>query len=293
MTSPQSIMPRAEVPLNLYRVSSPGTARVVSNDRLTPPGHDDVRHIVLDLSEIDYRYVEGQSLGVLPPGLDDRGKPHKLRLYSIASACRGDDGQGRSASLCVKRLVYNDPVTGQERRGVASNYLCDLQPGDPVAVAGPSGKTFLMPDDPAANLILIATGTGIAPFRAFLRRIAQDRPAWTGAIWLIFGVRAEAECLYRAELETVPGVRLAYAFSREQQRPDGGRMYVQHRLAEHLDDLWPLIGQDQTHLYVCGLKGMEDGIVAALEARAHAEGLSWPTLQETLKKRGRFLIETY
>lgn len=293
MRSLQPIMPRAQVPLNLYRVSSPGTARVVSNVRLTPPGHDDVRHIVLDLSEIDYRYVEGQSLGVLPPGLDNRGRPHKLRLYSIASACQGDDGQGRSASLCVKRVVYNDPVTGEERRGVASNYICDLKPGDSVAVTGPSGKILLLPDDPAANLILIATGTGIAPFRAFLRRIARERSSWTGVIWLIFGVRTEAECLYRAELESIPDLRLTYAFSREQKRPDGGRVYVQHRVDEHLDDLWPMLDQDQTHLYMCGLKGMEGGIVDSFKARAQAEGCSWPALHERLKKSGRFMIETY
>src|SRR3954471_7701304 len=64
----QNVMSRGEVPLNLYRVSAPGIARVVSNERLTPPGHDDVRHVVLDLDGLDYRYLEGQSLGVLAPG---------------------------------------------------------------------------------------------------------------------------------------------------------------------------------------------------------------------------------
>src|SRR5690606_10389710 len=97
------------VPLNPYRASSHGTARVVSNVRLTPPTHDDVRHIVLDLDGLDYRYLEGQSLGVLPPGTDAKGHPNKLRLYSIASTRLGDDGRGCSASLCVKRVIYHDP----------------------------------------------------------------------------------------------------------------------------------------------------------------------------------------
>src|SRR5690242_6366020 len=115
---------REEIPLNLYRASSPGIARVLANERTTPRGCDDVRHVVLDLSGLDYRYREGQSLGVLPPGDDPRGHAYKLRLYSIASPRLGDDGRGTTASLCVKRVVYPDPVTHEEHHGVASNYLC-------------------------------------------------------------------------------------------------------------------------------------------------------------------------
>src|SRR5260370_877791 len=141
---------REGIPFNLYRVSSPGVARVLSNRRLTPPGCDDVRHLVLDLSGLEYRFLEGQSLGVLAPGVDERGRPHKLRLYSIASTRTGDDGRGTTASLCVKRVIYKAPVTGAERRGIASNSLCDLEPGDQVVVTGPAGKSFLLPDDPGS-----------------------------------------------------------------------------------------------------------------------------------------------
>src|SRR2546430_1016703 len=105
---------REEIPFSLYRVSAPGIARVVLNERLTPPGHDEVRHLVLDLDGLDYCYLEGQSLGILVPGTDARGRAHKLRLYSIASTRLGDDGQGRTAALCVKRVLYHDPATGQE-----------------------------------------------------------------------------------------------------------------------------------------------------------------------------------
>jgi ferredoxin--NADP+ reductase len=288
---------RGEVPLNLYRVSSPGIARVVSNERLTPPDHDDVRHIVLDLDGLDYGYLEGQSLGVLAPGTDAQGRAHKLRLYSIASTRLGDDGQGRTASLCVKRVIYQDPATGQERRGVASNYLCDLEPGATVAVTGPAGKTFLMPEEPASNLILVATGTGIAPFRAFLRRIYLERPEWTAAaVHKFFGARTAAECLYREELEAFldePGFRLSTAFSREQATADGQRMYVQHRMAEQIGTLWDLLQRDDTYLYICGLKGMEDGINAVLEAHAEAKGVPWAPFRDALRKSGRILIETY
>lgn len=275
------------VPLNRYRVKAPGVARVVSNERLTPADRDDVRHLVFDLGGLDYSYLEGQSLGVLVPGVEGGGRPHKLRLYSIASSRHGDDGRGRSASLCVKRVIFEDPITHAPHLGLASNYLCDLRPGAEVLVTGPSGRQFLLPDDPDANVVMIATGTGIAPFRAFLRRIYRELPAWRGQVRLIFGVRTEAECLYRDELASYgdrPGYRFITAFSREQTTSDGRRMYVQHRIAEHLDDLGPLLDLGATFLYICGLKGMEDGIIDVLGDR--------PGL-DRLRATGRLLIETY
>jgi ferredoxin--NADP+ reductase len=288
---------RKDIPLNTYRAREPGIARVLVNQRLTPPDHDDVRHIVLDLGGLDLAYLEGQSLGILTPGTDDQGRPHKLRLYSIASTRRGDDGRGRTASLCVKRLVYDDPATGVQTRGVASNYLCDLEPGDTVAVTGPAGKTLLLPEDPASNLILVATGTGIAPFRAFLRRIYLERPEWTiPVVNLFFGARNAAECLYRDELECFldyPGFHLTTAFSRQQTTNDGRRMYVQHRMAEQIGALWDLLQRDDTYLYICGLKGMEDGIHAVLAAQAEAEGVSWAEFRNDLVQAGRIRVETY
>ena len=288
---------RKAVPLSTYRVSAPGLARVMVNERLTPPDHDDVRHIVLDLDGLDLGYLEGQSLGILAPGIDAQGRAHKVRLYSIASTRRGDDGRGRTASLCVKRLVYRDPVTGHLRRGVTSNYLCDLEPGDALALTGPAGKTFLLPDDSASNLILAATGAGIAPFRAFLRRVYLERPEWTiPVVNLFFGTRTAAEYLYREEIEgflDYPGFHLTTAFSREQSTGDGRRMYVQHRMAEQIGVLWDLLLRPDTYLYICGRSGMEHGIDAVLAAQAEAEGVSWGSFRKELVQAGRIKIETY
>lgn len=287
---------REKLPLNLYRVSRPAIARVISNERLTPTESDDVRHIVIDLDGLEYPYVEGQSMGVLTPGVDERGKANKLRLYSIASSRLGDDGTGRTASLCVKRVVYTDPVSQEERRGVASNFLCDLRPGDELPITGPVGANFLLPDDPEAHLILVATGTGIAPFRAFLRRIYCERNDFRGTATLFFGVRTGAECLYHAELEEFrrfPGFAVHYALSREQQTADGRRLYVQHRMAEQVEALWDRINAPGSYLFVCGLKGMEQGIESVFEARAAGLGRSWPELRDELSRHGRYLIETY
>ena len=117
----------------------------------------------------------GQSLSVIPPGTDaTSGRNHKPRLYSIASTRYGDLLDGNTISLCVRRAEYIDPTTGQkdpEKQGVCSNFLCDLRPGDEVSVAGPVGKTMLLPKDPTKDVIMIATGTGIAPFRGFMHRL--------------------------------------------------------------------------------------------------------------------------
>ena len=177
-------------------------------------------------------------------------------------------------------MLYRDPATGEEQHGVASNFLCDLTPGDSVAVTGPAGKTFLLPDDPSSNLMMLATGTGIAPYRAFLKRIYEELPTWTGQVWLFFGVRTEAECLYREELDAFrsrPGYHVAYAFSREQQTVDGRHMYVQHRMIENLDEIYSLLLRDNTYLYICGLKGMEGGTFNALEAYMPGE-VPWPDI---------------
>lgn len=286
---------REEFPLNLYRISAPARARVLATVPLTPPSAEEVRHITIDLSGLVYRFLEGQSMGILPPGINKRGRPHRLRLYSIASARNGDDGRGNTAALCVKRVLFTEAGSSRVHFGVASNYLCDLKAGDEVAITGPAGKHFLLPDDPSSNLILIATGTGIAPFRAFLRRIYVELPAWTGAVHLYFGVRTQAECLYRAEFDELrdrPGFRLSYAFSREQTTADGRRMYVQHRITEQMDELNKLLTHENTHLYMCGLKGMEAGVLAAFAE--HASGASGSAgLIESLRKSGRLRIETY
>ena len=288
---------RDSIPFNLYKISRPGVATVISNIRLNPQSSEEVCHLELDLREMNYPYLEGQSMGVLPPGLDERGKPHKLRLYSIASTRVGDDRSSRTLSLCVKRDITRIPETGEVHYGVASNYLCDLQPGAKINATGPVGKAFLLPEDPSCNLIMIATGTGIAPFRAFLKRIYEERSDWTGKAMLFFGVRTRSDYLYGEEFEALQrqtGFSLVTAFSREQTNAQGGRMYVQHRMAEHVEELWGLIQQDNTYIYICGLKGMEDGIDAVIADRAAADGVVWTEYRDDLvHKHGRLLIETY
>lgn len=294
------------VPVNIYRPNSPYLGKCVSNEELVGEGGiGTVRHLIFDIAGGDLRYLEGQSIGIIPPGIDKKGKPEKLRLYSIASTRHGDRVDDKTVSLCVRQLEYKHPETGETVYGVCSTHLCNLKEGDEVKITGPVGKEMLLPTDPNANVIMFATGTGIAPFRAYLWRMFKDaeRQAnpeyqFKGFAWLVFGIPTSPNILYKEELEEIQqrypeNFRLTYAISREQKNASGGRMYIQDRVAEHADELWKLIQQENTHTYICGLKGMEGGIDEALSAAAAKDGVTWMDYQKQMKKKERWHVETY
>jgi ferredoxin--NADP+ reductase len=294
--------PKADIPVNIYRPNAPFIGKCISNEELVKEGGiGTCRHVTFDISEGDLRYLEGQSIGIIPEGTDDKGKPHKLRLYSIASTRHGDHLDDKTVSLCVRQLEYKHPETGETVFGVCSTYLCHLEPGQELKITGPVGKEMLLPEDPEANIIMMATGTGIAPFRAFLWRMFKEQHEdykFKGLAWLIFGVATSPNILYKEQLEELQkqfpdNFRLTYAISREQKNPEGGRMYIQHRVAEHAEELWNLVQKENTHTYICGLKGMEDGIDAALTAAADKQGVTWSDYQRTMKRAGRWHVETY
>ncbi|MFW9257235.1 ferredoxin-NADP reductase [Nostoc sp. KVJ20] len=306
MTQAKAKKDHGDVPVNTYRPNAPFIGKVVSNEPLVKEGGIGiVQHLKFDISAGDLKYIEGQSIGIIPPGLDKNGKPEKLRLYSIASTRHGDDVDDKTVSLCVRQLEYKHPETGETVYGVCSTHLCFLKPGEEVKITGPVGKEMLLPNDPDANVIMMATGTGIAPMRAYLWRQFKDaeRAAnpdyqFKGFSWLIFGVPTTPNLLYKEELEEIQqkypeNFRLTPAISREQKNPQGGRMYIQDRVAEHADELWQLIKNEKTHTYICGLRGMEEGIDAALTTAAAKEGVTWSDYQKQLKKAHRWHVETY
>ena len=293
---------KADIPVNIYRPNAPFVGKCISNKELVKEGGiGTCRHLIFDISGGDLRYLEGQSIGIIPDGTDDKGKPHKLRLYSIASTRHGDNLDDKTVSLCVRQLEYKHPETGETVFGVCSTFLCNIEEGADVKITGPVGKEMLLPDDPEATVIMMATGTGIAPFRAFIWRMFKEQHEdykFKGLAWLIFGVATTPNILYKEELEELQkqfpdNFRLTYAISREQKNPEGGRMYIQHRVAEHADELWNMIQQENTHTYICGLKGMEDGIDAALTDAASKQDVTWSEYQRTIKRAGRWHVETY
>ncbi|WP_338430595.1 ferredoxin--NADP reductase [Synechococcus elongatus] len=294
-----------DVPVNIYRPNKPFVGKVISNEPLVKDGGIGVvQHITFDISEGDLRYIEGQSIGIIPDGTDDKGKPHKLRLYSIASTRHGDNVDDKTVSLCVRQLQYQNDA-GETINGICSTFLCGLKPGDDVKITGPVGKEMLLPADTDANVIMMGTGTGIAPFRAYLWRMFKDNERavnteyqFNGKAWLIFGIPTSANILYKEELEELQSkypdnFRLTYAISREQKNTSGGRMYIQDRVAEHADEIWNLLKDEKTHVYICGLRGMEDGIDQAMATAAAKEDIVWADYQRSLKKAGRWHVETY
>jgi benzoyl-CoA 2,3-epoxidase subunit A len=269
--------------INLFNRERPAIATVTGNFRLTDANAEhDVRHIILDFGELGFPVLEGQSVGIAAPGVDANGEPHRIRLYSISSPRHGEKPNANNLSLTVKR----------EPNGLCSNYVCDLTKGDKVAVTGPFGATFLMPNDPAANIVMICTGTGSAPFRGFTEWRRRTMPAATGRMMLFFGARRPEELPYFGPLQKVPDSLLAkhFAYSRVAGEP---KTYVQDLLRKQQAALAPLLQQDQTHIYVCGLRGMERGVQEALDDVCRGGGIDWTALRNAMREQGRYHVETY
>lgn len=279
---------------NLYPPKKPTTATVVGNINCTESGFaSETHHVVLDFGSMPFPVLEGQSIGIIPPGVDANGKPHVARQYSVASPRNGERPGYNNVALTVKRVTEDHQ--GRPVRGVASNYVCDLKVGDTVQVVGPFGHSFLMPNHPRSHIVMICTGTGSAPMRAMTewrRRLRKSGRFEGGKLMLFFGARTPQELPYFGPLQTLPKdfIDINLAFSRQ---PDQPRRYVQDLMRERTADLAELLKDGHTHIYVCGLKSMEEGVVLALRDVAEQAGLPWDTLGPVLKAEGRLHLETY
>jgi benzoyl-CoA 2,3-epoxidase subunit A len=286
---------------NLYGAKSAAKsikATVAGNLRVTEVGKTagsdyDTHHIVLDFGSMPFPVLEGQSIGIVPPGLDERGKPHHARQYSIASPRNGERAGHNNVSLTIKRVLEDH--SGKAVRGVASNFMCDLKVGDSVEVIGPFGSSFLMPNHPKSHIVMICTGTGSAPMRAMTewrRRLRQSGKFDSGKLMLFFGARAQAELPYFGPLQQLPKdfIDIEFCYSRETGKP---KRYVQDALRDRAADLAALLQDPNAYFYVCGLKAMEEGVVLALKDIATNAGLNWDTVGGSLKQEGRLHLETY
>ena len=278
--------------LNLYGPKAPVHATVVGNFKVTHgPPDSDTHHLMLDFGAMPFPVLEGQSLGIVPPGLDASGRPHHARQYSVASPRNGERPGYNNLSLTVKRVTQDHQ--GQPVRGVCSNYLCDAKVGDTVQVIGPFGSTFLMPNHPGSNLLMICTGTGSAPMRAMTeyRRRLQGK-ATGGRLMLFFGARTQHELPYFGPLMKLPKdfIDINLAFSRT---PGAPKRYVQDLLRERAGDVASLLADAHTSVFVCGLKAMEEGVAAALREVLENHGMAWAECLSQLKREGRIHFETY
>lgn len=296
------------LPMNTFSPKKPFIAKVKSVERIVgPKATGETCHIIIE-TRGEIPFVEGQSYGVIPPGtkVNSRGKemPHGTRLYSIAATRYGDTFDGNTTSLCVRRATYWDPEMGKEdpaKKGICSNFLCDAKPGQEITMTGPTGKVLLLPEDPNAVMICVATGTGIAPYRAFWRRCFYENVPnykFTGLFWLFMGVANSDAKLYDEEIQallaTYPNqFRCDYALSREQKNNKGGKMYIQDKMEEYADEVFDLLANNGAHIYFCGLKGMMPGIQEMLQRVAGEKGLDFDSWLEGLKKGGQWHVEVY
>ncbi|CAN5811278.1 hypothetical protein BH09PSE5_BH09PSE5_18910 [soil metagenome] len=279
---------------NLYGPKQPTTATVVGNFNCTEAGFEsETHHVVLDFGAMPFPVLEGQSVAIVPPGVDANGRAYTARQYSIASPRNGERPGYNNISLTVKRVTEDHH--GKPVRGVASNYVCDLKVGDTVQVIGPFGTSFLMPNHPRSNIVMICTGTGSAPMRAMTewrRRLRKTAKFEGGKLMLFFGARTQQELPYFGPLQSLPKdfIDTNLAFSRVPGQP---RRYVQDAMRERSADIAALLKDANTYFYVCGLKSMEEGVVLALRDIADEAGLEWDTIGPALKREGRLHLETY
>lgn len=295
------------LPMNTFGPKKPFVGKVRSVERIVgPKATGETMNIVIE-TKGQIPYHEGQSYGVIPPGskINSKGKevPHGTRLYSIAASRYGDTFDGQTTTLCVRRATYWDPELGKDdpaKKGICSNFLCDAKPGQEVNMTGPTGKILLLDSDPVAAHICVATGTGIAPFRSFWRRMFyEDIPNYkfNGLFWVFMGVANSDALLYDDEIQamatTYPkNFRVDYALSREQNNTRGGKMYIQDKVEEYADQVFDLLANG-AHIYFCGLKGMMPGIQDMLERVAKEKGLNWEEYFGKLKKNNQWHVEVY
>jgi ferredoxin--NADP+ reductase len=281
MTSAADALTFPEVVMNRYTPRKPAVATVARNDLCTASKKTAgfARHLVFDLAGTDLvaSFAPGQCLGVIPPGVDHRGKPHKPRLYSISSPSRGEEGQGRFIGTPVKRLIDEHWTDHTLVLGVCSNYLCDLQPGDEVQLTGPVGKRFLLPQQPAEHAyIFFATGTGIAPFRAMALDLLER--GTTRPIVVIAGSPYDTDLIYHQQLKQLDdeykNFHYLTAVSRQWQNDVHEKLYVHDRLRTHEALLKPILEEPGTLVYICGLTGMELGIYRQLGQMLSPESLA-------------------
>lgn len=300
-----------EVEMNIYSPKKPAEATLVENFVCTAENSPNIiRHLTFDVSgtELVGKFKVGQSIGVLPPGIDERGKPQKLRLYSVSSPSKGEGGKSHLVSTTVKRA--NEEVDGTFYMGVCSNYLCNLKAGDKLKVTGPSGKRYLLPENKTDfNYVFFATGTGIAPFRGMIMELFEA--GITNEVVLVFGCPYRTDLIYPEYFNQMDNRHENFNYltmiSREDRRPDGSKKYVQTAIDDHAELLDPILGKENTLIYLCGMKGMESGIYHNLAKRGFMDYLrlkgqpksedptkwSWEEVKTLLKPATRTFEEVY
>ena len=248
-------------------------ARVLANESLTPGSAvEEIRELILEVEDASFSFAVGQSVAVVVPGPHAFGQSEHVRFYTIADAPRSRPGKPEVA-LCVRRCEYLDEYSGERVEGVASHYLCDLPVGAQLTVAGPVGLPFEVPEDVSSNLVMIGLGTGIAPFRAFIRQLFEHLGGWQGQVRLFYGARTGLELAYMndhkndiAEYLDEETFRAIEALS---PRPHWDEpAALDDALRAHEEEVWELAQDPNTYFYIAGHEPVRDALDGAFAEMA-------------------------
>jgi ferredoxin--NADP+ reductase len=267
-------------------------ARLRSNSPLTRgDAADEIRELVFEIEDETFRFEVGQSVAVVVPGPHDAGHAEHVRFYTIADAPL-PHGRKPEVSICVRRCDYLDEFSGERYQGIASRYLCELEPGAQALLAGPFGDPFEVPEDRSADLLLIGIGTGIAPFRGFLRHIYRNLGGWQGRVRLFYGARSGLELAYMndhqndiAEYLDEDTFRAIEALS---PRPHWDEPpALADALQAHEAEVWAMLEKPTTCVYVAGLSSLRDALDAAFAEMAGSPE-KWARRKAELVAGGRW-----
>jgi ferredoxin--NADP+ reductase len=287
-------MPELEANLS---ASDATEAIVHTSERITPNTSDEVRRIVLRIDTPAFYFLEGQNIGVLTPGPHPYGNKTHHRYYTIANAEKSADGDGVELELLVRRCFYIDEVSGEQYPGEASNYLCNAQAGDKISLTGPYRSPFLIPADKNSNLLMLGTGTGIAPFRAFLRRVYQEQSQWGGKVRLFYGARSGAEMLYMndqnsdlANYYDQATFQAIQSLSKGVLKDEGDAL--QSGVEAHSAEIWDMLQDQKTHVYLAGMKKIATAFDASM-AKLAGSDTQWQAVKQGLIDAKRWSELTY
>lgn len=274
------------------------SATTLSNERMTSEDADaEVREIVFEIDSERFDFAPGQSIGIVTPGPHDLGHDEHFRLYSVADI-PGSGGSGKPrVTIAVRRVSYIDDYNGERFEGVSSNYLCDLTPGEKVTMTGPYGYAFEVPEDHSANLILIGAGTGIAPFRAFIKHIYRDIGDWTGKVRLFYGANTGLELFYmneeRDDFALYYDEETFEAFSALSPRPNWTDPVAwDYCLEARSEEILSLLEQPDTYVYLAGLEPVRDELDKVF-ARMIGSEERWARRRAELVAGGRWIELLY
>jgi len=266
-------------------------AVVRASSRITDESTDEVIELVLYIDEPSFRYKVGQSIDVIVPGKDEFGSDNHIRRYTIAKGNYPESEEGVELTILVRRCFYVDDFSGEQYPGRASNYLCDAEVGDTISVTGPYRNPFTMPTDKSANMLMIGTGTGIAPFRAFIENIYKQEGGWDGQIKLFYGAKTGLDLLYmndkNNDLTNYYHEDTFNAYSALADKPlAGDERGLENSLKENLEEAWDLINKPNTYIFIAGLAKISSSLDMVMTHAAGSEQ-TWNDLKQKLKDEKR------